>query len=286
MKRFIMMALIGAMMCLGVTGCGAKSASKAYTKVTIQGKQYDLTEQPDKLIAKMVKNGLWVIDTDQVIPYGEDGCLTNVFPDGTKMLENGAREQHPIVNVAAHKRITEPTDSIEKILVSRNTYSLSLSDSLKLEVETKAGISTETPDEVPEEMHVVNAPRDKEAVILFFDGEKVDLEQYRPSKLTAEKAEEYETLMRRYGLYDLDYQMYLDHSYPYGDAPEAFLTDIDYGEATEYALIEGALRIDAGTVNQVVMVRVNHLFYSVSVMQKDYPVEVFDTEVGKYRWIR
>lgn len=307
--------------CILLCGCGKDESS--CTSITLNGRSYNLADAPEKVIGKMVKNDCFVEDTYMLNVFEASGRPEGTVIQSAQQME--AYRGKTAVDLSLRIMDAVPEDDLERILKSAITYHFSARTDQNTDMQWNGQVDlkkdfselfeTELPKGHVEEWEKecnelgIHTLKDLDAkcklpgfhsymygpnialMAVFFDGTPVDLYDYMPEMLTEEKLEEYQGM-----------ELYTSHSsimplitYTISEKPKKITMPEDLipiwrdshflDQAFDHAQKEGALRMSAGEVSEVVAISISdHHYCEISVMKKDGKILTGPDGNGQYRW--
>lgn len=320
-KMKVRMATAVMLCCIFLCGCG--NDKSACASITLNGKSYNLTDSPEKVIGKMVENDCFVEDV-----YALNVFETSGRPEGTVIQsaeQMDSYREKPRVYLDLHILDSVPEDNLEKILKGAITYRFLAREETDSDMQWnhqfdlradmgdlfETGLPNGSIKEWEEKcsewgiytLHDLDAKckltgfhsymygTNIALMAVFFDGTPVNLYDYMPEKLSQEKQDEYQGM----GLYTGHTSIVPLISYVIYEKPVKRITPEDLiplwrdshylDQAFDNAQKEGALRISSGEVSEVVAISItDHHCCEISVMKKEGKILIGPDENGQYKW--
>lgn len=294
---FLCIALTGLLLC----GCGSNYKNDC-SRIRINNHSYDLSKDTDRVISDMVKNGLYVMDSNYVQFYDKSGN------PGNELLDNTNAElyrQKPCVNVYLGRFETVPDDELQKILSHEVMYKFRRYDDFDVDIDDKISLSKDFDDyyeiDLPDtnSREIIDAFSDKginslkdldakcklpgfysflyynemSLLAVYFDGEPVDIYQYLEEDLSEEKIAEYRSISvtGHPAIAPLIvYVMDGSNSVTVDDLDTMWRESHMLYYAFYNAIREGAIKISDGEISQVIAISVTDKnSCAVSVINKE-----------------
>lgn len=286
---------------LGSFVCGCADSSDKYSCITIDNKVYDLSDKPETVIAKMVKNDNLVYDSFVFGVYDEIGNLSDESIESIKLYGDSTSQT---VTFSMNKCESVPEDELERILCSERQYSFSWNrlepHDLRLNSQVKLGNAVDdlfsitlpyiNSDNIEEDFKSAgvfslqdlndkcNLPGFYSQLYfhginlgaVYFDGKPVDIYKYMPDVLTEDDINKYQNvkIFNSHNILPIITYVYDgNNSVTIDDLTPLWRESHMFYYAYYYAIADGALKIRDGEISEVTAV-------SIAMAMNDYSNEI------------